>query len=61
LAQEDEMHAPLRYERIRAIARVREAPPELRASDILIAMLATLCAVAGLLYFIVTLFPALVA
>lgn len=47
--------------RIRAAARVQPGPEVCRASELLIAMLATLGAVLGLLYLIATLFPALAA
>jgi hypothetical protein len=47
--------------RIRASARVLAEPDAFRASDLLIAMLATLGGVAGLLYFIAMLFPELAA
>lgn len=47
--------------RIRASARVLATPDVCRASELLIAMLATLGVVVGLLYLIATLFPALAA
>ncbi|BCP53515.1 hypothetical protein K32_21320 [Kaistia sp. 32K] len=55
------MQALPQRRRIRASARVQATTEVCRASDLLIVMLAALGGVVGLLYLIVTLFPALAA
>ncbi len=55
------MYVRLQQRRIQVETRIQEGSDPPRVSDILIAMLATLSVVAGLLYVIATLFPDLAA